>query len=427
MRIRRRKAFDQLFDLLRRIEQDDEDIPALMQSNGMILAEILRAERAVQRHRDRHRALTRALKTERADKAGARQLRTQIKRTSAAAAAQEDMIYIWKSFGDALAFLYLDRFSIKHAYFEIDKLGVKRDAGMLGGKKGLAAEVNFLAEAAAAKVPAILCDVTNVLRYGDVCLLGASDPVIIEVKSSERLNARAKRQLDKLQRLNEFLETDRAQSLRGFVGPTARVALTRPPRDNVGALNACIGEAKTCGEAVARPEPGITYVASYGRPDVAAIFPAGSNGPRMAFMLNSDKNDRAWAPYTPFLLTIREREHLLDFIEGRLILMVFVDPAPLCEAMANDEWMVRFRNHPDYPIQCVHRPSHAYLAISSQFLFRAAYEFASLSWIAETQRPSLATLEAALGDGRGDAALHQARLRELLGEGDPWLEELGLE
>ncbi|GGC94890.1 hypothetical protein [Chelatococcus reniformis] len=59
--------------------------------------------------------------------------------------------------------------------------------------------------------------------------------------------------------------------------------------------------------------------------------------------------------YTPFLLTIRDRDQLLGFTEGRLFLMVLIVPESICQAMADDEWMVRFRHHPAYPLQCVRR------------------------------------------------------------------------
>jgi hypothetical protein len=428
MHIRRRLSFSKLLKLLRHIEADKTDLAAVMQCNHLILKEVLHAESAILRHRNQQRELTRTLKVGRGDKAAADLIRARLKRAAGYLRAQQDAVFIWKCFGDALAFLFLDRFSIKHAFFEIDDFGIKRGAGMLTGKKGLAGEIMLLQEAAERNIPAILCDITNVLRYGDVCLLGASDPTLIEVKSSFRLNQRAKRQLAKLERLHGFLETNFAEPFRGSEGPVARVALTAPPRDNIDALNACIGAAKVAGQAIARPEPGVTYAAMYGGSDYEEVFGELGSSPRIAFMLNADKNNHAWAPYTPFLLTIRDQEHLLDFIEGRLFLIVLIDPEPLCQAMADDEWMVRFRDDPDYPIQCVHRPTHTYVAMSKQFLCRAAYEFASLAWIAEAHRPSIPALEVALGNRAvaGDSSAHEAQLRAFLGEGDPWLRELGL-
>lgn len=428
MYIRRRKSFCLLLALLRHIETSKDDIAAVLRCNHLLLREILHAEAAVLRHRAHQRELIRDLKTGWPDKATAAALRTRLKRTGSYLRLQEDAIFIWKCFGDALAFLFLDKYSIKHAFFEVDKWGIKHGAGMLTGKSGLKGELACLAHLAADGVPAVLCDITNVLRYGDVCMLGASDPYLIEVKSSDRLNQRAKRQIQKLERLHGFLADDHAEPFRGTEGPVIRVQLTAPERANLDALNTCISRAKSSGQAIEQPEPGVTYVAIYGRPDYEAIFGGVVSNSKLVFMLNGDKNNHAWAPYTPFLLTIRDAEHILDFIEGRLFLIVLIDPQPLCDAMADAEWAVRFKDHPDYSIQCVHRPSHAYLGISNQFVSRAGYEFASLGWIAEAQRPSISKIEAAIGreasaDERAD---QDHRLRAFVGEGDPWLKELGL-
>ena len=47
-----------------------------------------------------------------------------------------EQIYVWKCFGDGLAFSYVDKFAVKHALFEIDSQQIKQGAGMLSGKSG---------------------------------------------------------------------------------------------------------------------------------------------------------------------------------------------------------------------------------------------------------------------------------------------------
>lgn len=426
--IRRRKPFLRLVELVRLIEASPDDLEAVRACNRLILAEIVHAERAVRRHRARHRELRRALKTGRNDRSTSTVLRTKIKRAGCCIAAQEDRIFTWKCFGDALAFLYLDKFSIKHAFFEVDRLGIKIGAGLIDGKAGLDAELACLDAAISAGVPAVLCDITNVIRYGDVCLLGASDPMLLEVKSGDRLSQRGRRQMQMLDQLHAFLRTDRAECFRGLDGPVRRVAFKAPERTNIEALNTCIATAEKDGQATARPEPGVTIVAIYGTVDVRAIFDSLTDEPRMVFMLNGDKNDRAWSPYLPFVLSIRAGRHLLDFIEGRLFLIVLIDPRPLCAAMAQDGWCVRFKPEGEHAIQCFHPPTRAYLGLSREFLSRAAYDFVSLAWIAEVHRPSVdmvrqfasagGDLGARIDDGEAER-LQEQRLRSLLGD-DPW-------
>ncbi len=414
--------------LLRHIEADKDDIAAVSRCNHLILREILHSEAAILRHRERRRELTRALKIDRPSKASATALRTRLKRIRGYIRAQEDAVFIWKCFGDALAFLFLDKFSIKHAFFELDKRGIKRGPGMLTGKSGLNGELAYFAHLIAEGIPAVLCDITNILRYGDVCMLGASDPQLIEVKSSDRLSQRAKRQIKKLKQLHGFLADDYADDFRGSDSSVTRMQLTSAERTNLDQLNVCIRRAKEYGHAVEQPEPGVTYLATYGHSDFDAILGNAVSNAKFVFLLNSYKNDHAWSPYTPFLLTIRDAEHVLDFVEGRLYLIVFIDPQPLCDALADVGWDARFRNRPDYAIQCIHRPSRAFMGISNEFVSRVGYEFVSLAWIAENQRLLIAKLEAEMerNSRPDDRADRDDLLRAFIGEGDPWLEDLGL-
>jgi hypothetical protein len=424
MRIRRRKSFHRLFELLRGIEANFDDpvsLDSVRKFNLLLVGEILHSERAIIRHRASQRDINQQLKTGRGTKEASQILRTKLKRVASYIASHEDAIFIWRCFGDALAFLFLDKFSIKHAYFEVDRWGTKEPPGMLTGKTGLRGELSLLIEALEAGVPAILCDATNILRYGDVCLLGASDPRLIEVKSSPKLNKRGKRQIAKLEKLNGFLETDAATDFRGGTGQTLRVSLEVPERNYVSDLNACITRAGVEGQCVIKPEPGITYAAIAGRADHDAIF-SGLGG-AIVFMLNSDKNDHSWAPYQPFILSIREEAHLLDFIEGRLFLIVCIEPQVLCDLLQRDGWLARYSPDQDYAIQCFHPGSRAYCGLSGQFLARAGYEFASLQWIAEFQLSSSERMKEMSMEGSkdGDPEAHERMLEKLLGPDDEWL------
>jgi hypothetical protein len=143
------------------------------------------------------------------------------------------------------------------------------------------------------------------------------------------------------------------------------------------------------------------------------------------FFLNDGKNDRAWAPYMPFVASIRDEEHLLDFIEGRLFLIVVIDAQVLCDLMSNDEWAVRYRPVHDYVVQCLHRPSKSFIGLSGQFFRRAGYEFASLAWIAEAHRPSLERLKDFAGDNFDplDHSAHERSLLEFFGPDDEWTQK----
>ncbi|MBX7502416.1 hypothetical protein K3181_13290 [Qipengyuania sp. YG27] len=383
-----------MVELLRAIEADQDDFASVKALNLLILKEIILAELRQDKHRAKHKELKRQLKTGRGTKEVSRALRTKIKRTAGFIDRCAKQIYIWKCCGDALAFLYLDKFAIKHAYFDTDRFAIKRDAGMIRGKVGLVGELTCLFSALEHKVPAVLSDITNTIRFGDVCLLGASDPVPIEVKSSPKQNGRGKRQAEAIEKLRSFLETDRAVGYRGAPGETKRQAVNLPERTNVEALNACIADAKRTGFAISRPEPGVAYaVIAGGQPDYAAIVGPFADERGAFWSLNGDKNDFAWAPYMPFILTIRDPQHLLDFIEGRIFIIVGASMDELCRQMAAPGWQIAFDPASDYALHCVHE-SGGVVGISQQFVARVAYEFVSLSWIADCQRKCLETLRA---------------------------------
>lgn len=92
--------------------------------------------------------------------------------------------YNFLCLGDCLAFLYMDRFALKQTYFDVNSMNPKQSGGFISDKSGHETEVTWLEKAISYGVPAVLCDITNVLRYGDICLLGDKDPLPIEIKSS---------------------------------------------------------------------------------------------------------------------------------------------------------------------------------------------------------------------------------------------------
>lgn len=395
---RRKKPFFEMVRLLRAIEADQDDFASIKALNLLVLKEILRAERKQDEHRAAQKELNRQLKTGRGSKEVSNALRTKIKRTAGFIDRYAKQIYIWKCCGDALAFIYLDKFAIKHAYYDTDRFAIKRGAGMIRGKEGLVGELTCLFSALEHRVPAVLSDITNTIRYGDVCLLGASDPAPIEVKSSPKQSSRGRRQAEKMERLRSFLKTDRAVGYRGAPGETVRQAVSLPERTNVEALNECIAEAKSTGFAISRPESGIAYaVIAGGRPDYAAIFEPLATERGVFWTLNGDKNDFAWAPYTPFILTIRDPQHLLDFIEGDIFIIVGASMDELCRQMTAPGWRIEFDPASDYALHCFHEAGGV-VGIAQQLVARVAYEFVSLSWIADSQREGLESSRAMMKD-----------------------------
>ena len=175
----RRRSFNEVHALLRRIAELPQDIPALLACQRILLKEIRRAEAHITRYKDELRATRVLLKTSRPDRRVAQRLKARVKWIELRIEAYRHLIYIWRCFGDGIAFSYVDKHAVKHAYYETETEAVKQDAGFISGKEGLKEEVLLVEDAAKAGVPSILVDLTNSIRHGDVCLLGGSDPYLV--------------------------------------------------------------------------------------------------------------------------------------------------------------------------------------------------------------------------------------------------------
>jgi len=426
MRIRQRKAFYQLMEIIRSIQKNPDDLEAVKNINIRILELVQYSEEAIARHKQARKELNIQLKTKRGDKKSSKAVRTKLKRVVSYIKAQRDQIYIWKCFGDTLVYIYLDSFAVKHAFFDTEEYNEKQDAGITLGKSGLYQEIGCLLSAIEHGVPAVLCDLTNILRYGDVCLLGDSDPYFIEVKNSPKLNQRGRRQQAKLNRLHDFMELDRSEDFRGQQGPTIRVSVEKEPTYHLAGLNECLTIAEKEGWAVREPEKGVTYIAISGDGDVIAALDSLDVTSPEIYHLNSYKNGHAWAPFSSFLLNIRNPEHALDFVEDRLYVIVVIEPQHICDLMQEDGWDIRYLPGELYPIQFLHRETAAFSAISYQVIARCAFEFMSLRAVKEIGKPNLKVLVnlASTSSASSNENLFRSRVIETFGSGDDWAKRI---
>lgn len=398
---RRRVAFLKLAHLLRAIEADPTDMRAVRRLNLGLLKEILRDEGHVRRLRGEVKALTRQLRTARLDKPAAAALRRKLKRHASALERYLDQIFIWKCLGDALAHAYIDSLSLKHAFFDTTSTDIRPDAGFIGGKAGLDLELDVLKGVLGAGVPAILCDLTHILRHGDVCILAGDDPSFIEVKSSPGLNARGQRQLDRLQQLSRFLTNDGEPGFRGLSHVQRRTAHSQL-RDCADDLNLCVENAWRDGYNAVSPERGLVYFACYGdEPPIDDLLPNLDMAVPLAFYLNSDKLSRTWAPFRSFANTLRDVDRLYDFVVGDLKIFVFVDGGHLCHGLAAPGFRASLVEDNAMALVIEHQTDGGYLAISQQFVNRLGFECLSPAWFIQEHRASIAAIYASVGKDDG--------------------------
>jgi hypothetical protein len=226
------------------------------------------------------------------------------------------------------------------------------------------------------------------------------------------------------------LEKDDAIDFRGRKGPTSRVASGKL-NYHADALNSAITLAHSEGYATCSPEDGFSFVCiktEYlsDKSKIEEIFHGLDLDAPEVFDLNDFKNHHGWAYYLPFMLTIREPDHLLDFLEGRIYILVFIEGKVLAKRFEQVGWEVRYQPNEDYSIQCLHSDTGAYFGVSSQFIARAAFEFLSFDSIVSTQKMMPKHLEVISEKETNAIEPEEVRQRliENFGEGDEWIERI---
>lgn len=381
----RKKTFLHLCALLRAIERDKSNFEAVKELNFSLIMQILHDEKMIQRFRGVERELNRKLKNERPSRDEADQLRKRIRKCERIVEKYSDQLFIWRCLGDGLAYAYIDSFNMRQVFFDTEGYFVKPAAGYLSGKEGLRTECALLLDAINHNIPCVLSDITNVVRYGDICLLGDSDPYPIEVKVGRRLNQRGKRQASKLESLKKYLENNVAENFRG-TPHTRRVQ--SDPQDCIEQLNQCIQSARPDGYCLVCPEPGLVYAAIEGDIEMSTLFNHREMKQTTIFILNDEKSNKSWVPYLPFVNSIRDPEALFNFITGKLTLIVMVDAAYLCESLSTPDWRVTMIEHPAMQILFEYDRGTT-LAVSRQMYGRLGFELLSLKWLVEYLKSSM--------------------------------------
>ncbi len=312
--------------LLHAIKETPDNFKALRELHRMLLRQIVNCERRIKRLKNARQRIRSFLSSKRPEKATASKLKKVLQGIDLRVKDIHHLLFLWRCFGDGIACIYQSTYSLKHLYFDAD-YQIKSDPGFVLGKEGLIREYRLLRKALQMKVPAILSDLTNIIRHGDVCFLAQADPVPIEVKSSSNINDRVRRQIEQLQVLHDFYTNDGATSFRGL--PAKRVALGPPVVSYKREFNECMATALTNGMEIVSPESGLTYICARteGRWS-KAMFEAvetHSNGSTLCVALTPDPT---WLPHYSFTVSLSPANAVL-FMQEVITGVVLIDLAIL--------------------------------------------------------------------------------------------------
>jgi hypothetical protein len=385
----RRQSFIRIHTLLREMLAVPLDAALTFGCQKQLIREIQHAERKVSQYKAELKTRRREVNTSKISKESVQTIRKRIRWLEGRLDGYRHVIYIWRCFGDAIAFHGLDKYAIKATYYETVTGNIKPHAGFLSGKAGLSEELRALETITNTGMPCVLTDLTNSLRHGDVCILTGSDPYLIEVKSSKELNYRGKRQVEDTAKIHSFFATDKA--VEGWHGTgdveVRRAAVHAEDVCYVDAINTCMERATKFGTSTVSPEPGLHYVATYGDgSQVRSLLRNMKLEAAICYHLNQWKAQHDWSPYVPFTINIRGQQHLLDFIRGDLSLMVFLDFSVMQAAFAERGFQATYQSGSSYRLRLVDivRPEYA-IQISEQYFSRMGLEFMAPSWMVEHQ------------------------------------------
>ncbi|WP_143534068.1 hypothetical protein [Rhizobium sullae] len=341
----RKRSFGRAHDLLTTLRNDQNNLAALREMQALLLGEIILTE-------ERIRPLKMELKTIDPDAPDA-DLKRFVFLTNRIEGLRR-CAFIWRCFGDAIAFLYMDKYALKQTLYNTDNYNAKQSAGFIGGKDGLRTELAVLDSFVDARIPALLVDITNTIRHGDICVMAGPDPMLVEVKASKKkLNPRGRKQTRSLEMLNTFFTTDRAKGLRGMEEVRRRGSRVAE-RDHVDLMNMCIGKAREYGYGIEQPEKGLFYVAmGDDAPTIQEIFADMGLREPLVFGWNIEKSQQTWVPFVPFTLTIEDKDALWDFIQGKLFVMVVLEIDRLKEIAAEIGLNAAYdeQSDPSYPLK----------------------------------------------------------------------------
>lgn len=381
---------------LNAIDVQSNDFQKLIELQVDLLKQIIKQEDSIKALKIEIKDNKSILRKGRLSKNDSKKIKEKISNLKADVKEIQKLIYVYKCFGDGIVFKYIRKWNLKRFLYEIDSPKVKSDAGSLSNKDGLGNELGMLLEATKNKVPAILNDLTNVIRHGDICLLGAQDPYVIEVKSSQNTNKRVERQIDAINKIHNYLSEDTAD-IAGF-DDLKRIDLNNEEVHFNKQFNKLFSDLNGQSLAKISPENGIHYVAVNTNSGNEINYNEAFEGIEkpMPFLLNDTKNEKEWGNYYPFTLSIKSPDSLYKFINGDVFVFVVLDFSVIEEKSKEMGFDVEFVFDGAMALKFIKSEENEgsiAFAISEHFFGRVPYEFLSLDWLFDEIKPKFKLIE----------------------------------
>jgi len=352
-----------------------------------VLTTLTRIENNIHRHRIELKEIRRFLSKRRErsiDKTESRHAKDAIVWHTKRIKEYQLLLITFRSIIDGLAFTYIDKWDIK-------QLAFKECSGFISEKSGLKFELKILHLAFSLGNIALLNDLTNCLRHGDVTILSKGKHLFVEAKSGRRKDARAHRQESKLNDIVAYLrsgKSDKFDAVGGLEGEFIRLPIHSPELNHRDELNSLIASARCSPDhySSVEVEPGLHYLATY-IADPKALSTL-SNKP-LGSLIISSINELKYngMGYYPFSLSIYDPADWYDFCLGKLMLVIAVETKTIKDKLSSHGISVNITGDwGTYPITLISKgideePSKS--LVGGHFFGRLFYEFLSLDWMLE--------------------------------------------
>ena len=288
-----------------------------------------------------------------------------------------DVILLLKSIGDSIALLYLSIWDVK-------PISMNHSPGFISGKSGLRAELAELRRIYKMGGIAILNDITNNLRHGDITILSPING-LIEVKTTKERSRRVRRQRQALRKLTDYLVSGDDGAPFGRFEKLVRIGVHQRERYLWREVNDLIREAQEHGHAGSLVENGVFYHVS--RRGVTPELIIADIGDHIASpivgMCNENKFDNL--NYHPFTSSIHEPRAVFDFYCGELFIFVAIDREYIEERLSKAGLKAQFLGDSDFQVRItaidVGSDNPARIEVGNNLFNRVFREFLSLEWI----------------------------------------------
>lgn len=354
-----------------------------------LLKRILASEKRIKLNKDRKKLLKKDLANRQNSRAASNIIKKQIKQVSDNIERQNFLLWVYRTIGDSVAFIYGDRWDLKQYVF-------KQNAGFISGKTGLKLERGILNAAFKSGATVVMNDLTNTMRHGDITIFrpdlwpdGGSPALFIEAKSGNGGNKkRAKRQEEAIKSITDYIYSDKRVVENGQY---LRVAPNEAPTYYNTHITKMASQLKNKGWLHKELESGLHYLmvdvacTDFFKNDIlSSIF---GNFSKM-YMLSVNGLKKKNLGYYPFPLSIKDEDVLFKFYNGEFVLFIIVDMDRLNEITMPHGLRVDCTDDDSYPWSVTQlNLSDTKEKIESYVGFhvigRLASEFISLKWIAD--------------------------------------------